>query len=167
MTEPTIKVGQTIKSFGKDGHIRVVIDKPYVEDILRSRYLFVKKEGFLLPYFIEHFDHESSLIKFDEIHSPEEGRTLSDSELYLFRKDVSKVNTNLPKEGIIGYTLIDQNEKIIGTIIEVLDMPMQVLLNVKILDNEILVPFHEDLLIDFDPKNKILVMELAEGLDKI
>ncbi|NNF33152.1 MAG: hypothetical protein HKN68_03540 [Saprospiraceae bacterium] len=163
--EPTIKIGKTIKSFGKDGFIRIIIDDPYKEDVSSSKYLLIEQEGYCIPYFIEEIDIDAGLVKFDEFNGPEETKSLSDSIIYMLARDLTyRVQNPINSLGIEGFTLIDQNHEEIGKIKEIIEMPMQELLLVMHKEQEIMVPFHEDLLLGFDKEAKKIQLEITDGL---
>ena len=165
--ESTIQVGRSIKSFGKEGYIRVHIEDSYRDDVAKSKYLFVNIEGCFLPYFIEAYDKDSSLLKFDEIDNPQDVRLLSDTELFLFKKDINILKPIINDPEIIGYLLKDQNDKPVGIINDIIEMPMQVLLEVQKETRMILVPFHQNILLEFDPEKNVVKLQIAEGLEDI
>lgn len=163
--EPSIKIGKTIKSFGKDGFIRIIINDPYKEDVSSSRYLLIEQEGYCIPYFIDAIDMDAGLVKFDEFKGPEETKSLSDCSIYLLERDITHSIQN-PKRtmSLEGFTLIDQNQEEIGEVLEIIEMPMQELLLVVHNDQEIMIPFHEKLLLRFNHEEKIIQLEITDGL---
>jgi 16S rRNA processing protein RimM len=163
--EPTIKIGKTIKSFGKDGFIRIIIEDPYKEDVSSSRYLLIEQEGFCIPYFIDEIDMDAGLVKFDELNGPEETKRLSDSPIFLLERDIkTEAQKPIHTLRIEGFILMDQNQDEIGEILEIIEMPMQELLLVLHKGQEIMIPFHEDLLLGFDKEEKIIQLEITAGL---
>lgn len=162
--EATLKIGKTIKSFGKDGFIKVVVEDRFRQDLINSKYAFILVDGFLLPYFIEAYNEEGDLIKFDEINSPQDARILSDTDMHLFKSDVSGVQGAVYEDELVGYRIINQEGKSVGIIKSIIEMPMQVLLEVIRNGEDILIPFHEDLVIGFDERKKTIELEIADGL---
>ena len=163
--EASTQVGTIIKSFGKDGYMKLVIDGPFLEDVSRSYYLLIEKDGFQLPYFIEDLDLDNGLVKFDEIRGPEDTKEISDKKLFLLSRHVQSIPSKEPLNNhIIGYTVMDQKDQLIGTIKEILSMPMQEIIVVQSGADEFMIPFHEDLLIAFDEAEKFIKLEIAEGL---
>ena len=163
--ESTIKIGKTIKSFGKEGFIRLVIDEGFKNDLKDSYYILIEQEGYVIPYFIEEIDVEAGLVKFDEINGPEQTKSISDSDIYLLERHIKnppRINTE--NSILSGFDLIDQNGNEVGVITDIIEIPMQQILVVKRSDQEILIPFHEDLLIEIDPEDKVIHLEIADGL---
>jgi 16S rRNA processing protein RimM len=63
-----------------------------------------------------------------------------------------------------GFTLVDVALGEIGVIREVLELPGQFLALVDYQDQEVMVPLHPSLIQKADLKNRILEMDLPEGL---
>ena len=161
--ESSTKVGHIIKSFGKDGHMKMAIIEPYKNDIFNSKYLLVEVEGCRLPYFIEKI--EQGLVKFDEVNSPESAHALSDCPIFLLDRDVT-VTPVLPQELDVlkGFIVYDQNNKEVGENIEIVKMPQQLLLRVDTGIKTVLIPLHENLIVSINQNDKTIVIEIAEGL---
>ena len=163
--ESTIAVGRLIKSFGKDGFMRMIIDPMHEDSVTNSYYLLIEQEGFQLPFFIEDIDLENGLVKFDEIHGPEDTKIISDKELFLLKRHTKPIPDNDDHySDAIGFSVYDQNDVLIGHIKEILSLPMQEILVVTGNKGEIMVPFHEDLLIEFQSVKRSMKLEIAEGL---
>jgi 16S rRNA processing protein RimM len=64
-----------------------------------------------------------------------------------------------------GFKVADQENLVIGKIREIITNPGQLLLEIITGTNEeILLPFHEDLIIGIDRRRRIVTMEIPEGL---
>ena len=168
MIHTPVKVGYLIKAFGNSGYLRVNLDKNHLNNIQKAGYLLVDINGNNKPVFIEDYKAEEDLIKFQNINGPHEARPLSDKPVYLLNKDIISDSNpqQILNETIIGFMLYDQEDKLIGTIKELVEIPMQVLLKVTLIRNEEnrLVPFHDSLLISISPENKSLQIQIADGL---
>ena len=163
--EPTIKVGKTIKSFGKEGFLRLVVDEGFNNDLKNSYYLLIEQEGYVIPYFIEEIDVDAGLVKFDEIDGPEQTKNISDSDIYLLQRHVQDpLSPKTENTFIRGFELIDQYGNHVGEITDMIEMPMQQILVVRRSDQEFLIPFHEELLLEIDPEDEVIHLEIADGL---
>ncbi len=164
----TIQIGHLIKSFGKDGYMRMSLHDGMKKGDFAVPYMLIDVYGELLPYFIEDIDMEQELVKFDEIHNPEDARKLSDSRIFILKKDLpAKVSKILSKEDVVlfeGWEIMDQHSKLVGVVNEVVIMPMQILLKIDRNGNVIFIPFHETLIIKVEEEKYRLHMEIAEGL---
>lgn len=167
MIHHPVKVGHLLKAFGKDGQMRIAFNQNTLNDVANAGYILALIEGQMVPFFIEDYNSESELIKFEEINGPQEARDLSDVDVFILEKDVhthikEKVDNSLLKD----YKLYDQQEILIGRIFEVVEMPFQILFRIKSSQNgeEKLIPFHEDLIIDINQRKKTIQLTIADGL---
>jgi 16S rRNA processing protein RimM len=163
-----VKVGYLIKAFGKSGYLRVNLDKIHLNDIKIAGYLLVDIEGNKKPVFIEDYKEEEDLIKFDTIDGPYEARALSDIPVFLLDKDILTASKpeQISNQTIVGFNLFDQENNLIGSVKNIIDLPMQVLLEVELIVNkeDRLIPFHDSLLISFSSEDKTLHMHIVDGL---
>lgn len=104
----------------------------------------------------DYYDSDSSVAEFLSC------RVYSDNEILITNSDNS-----LPIF-LIGYLLLDSDRREIGEIHKVLSFPEQVMLELrKGKSEEILIPYSEDMIIEVDDLNKILILDLPEGIDSI
>ena len=59
---------------------------------------------------------------------------------------------------------MEQNGEDIGEILEVIEQPHQLLCRIDWKGKEALIPIHEESLVKIDKKNKIVVVNLPDGL---
>ena len=72
------------------------------------------------------------------------------------------------EDNISGYTVFLKNNEVIGIVTEMIENPGQWLLTVITQDGkEILVPYHDDLVISMDSREKTIVLDLPEDLADI
>ena len=166
-----IHIGHLIKSFGKDGYMRMSLHDGINKGKIILSYMLIDVNGELLPYFIEDIDLDLELVKFDEIHSPDDGRKLSDSKIFILKKDIPvKVSSLLSKVEVAlleGWEIMDQHSKVVGIVAEVVIMPMQVLLKMDRNGHEFFIPFHESLIIKVEEEESRLHLEIADGLQDL
>jgi 16S rRNA processing protein RimM len=69
---------------------------------------------------------------------------------------------------LTGYRILTPQNVILGSVTQLIENPGQLLLSVKTEEGRvILVPFHEDLIVKYDRKKKLIIMDLPEGLQEI
>lgn len=142
------------------------MDKSYQEDVLKAKYILIPFQGNMVPYFIESYDDSTELIKLEKIDSPDKARLLGDSEIFILDKDIRQTKKEIKAFTIIGFELYDQDENVVGPVRDILELPKQVLLEVRhvALNESKLVPFHTDLVVDIDIDKRKISMTLPEGL---
>lgn len=147
--------------------------------------LFVEeaKDKFL-PYFITATkikNEEEVYIAIDGITTKEQAKKLSPKKVWLREDDFKKQAGKTAPISLIGYLMIDarlparsdhsggndevgQGKKELGTILEVIEQPLQILCRLEIEGKEVLIPLHEETIRTINHKKKQVVVELPEGL---
>jgi ribosomal 30S subunit maturation factor RimM len=146
-------IAKIIRSDGTQGDL--LINAP-AEDLSTSEPVFVTFDGLPVPFFIESIKPRGrrSIVHItgvDSLRDAEEivGRDICDGE----------ADDSDEEEDFIGWTLFDKDVRI-GTITGLELIPGNPCLNVE----GTLVPRHEDLILEADPEQQRLVMDLPEGL---
>ena len=69
------------------------------------------------------------------------------------------------EEDFTDWTVLDQDKKPVGKVTDLEDIPGNTCLWVRKADGtEVLLPFHEDLLLEADPEKQILILQIPEGI---
>jgi 16S rRNA processing protein RimM len=161
-------LGTVVRKYSFKGELLAKIDSDNPEKYQNLESIFVELSSGLVPFFIRKCKlHKSSLLRidFEEINNEEEAESLIKKNLYL------PLNLLTPLEGkkfyyheIIGFNINEKNEKI-GVISNVIEQGIQALFEVIDDDGKShLIPIHDDLIIKVDRGNKIILVQLPEGL---
>lgn len=161
-------LGSLFKSIGTKGEILVKSINEIPEKINKMESVFVEIDGKLVPFFIDFIKVKSSnslIIKFEGINEEQKSQEFLGSDLYLDSKN-KKIIDELENDfiDVVGYSLKDQNNIHIGEILEYIDISGNPLLRIQTPKNEILVPAHDDLIIEVDDDEKYIIIQLAEGI---
>ena len=130
-------------------------------------YLVLLLDGILVPFFIEEYRFRSdnvALVKFEGIDSTEKARTLTNVEVYYpvkFMDDQEEISS---WNYFIGFRVEDIHYGCLGTVVDVDDATMNVLFVIENGDEEVLLPAHEEFILDIDRKKKILKVDIPDGL---
>lgn len=159
-------LGVVSKVFSFKGEVvaRIDVEVPNLWENINA--IFLDEKGNLVPYFIEKLEPQLNgfvRIKFKGIDTQEQAKKLLKSLLYL-------PDNLLPKLGeeefyfheIIGFIAFDEEEKELGIIEEVYELPNNPVAGILINGKEVLAPL--SLLIEVDKKNKKIIIEIPEGL---
>jgi len=159
-------LGVISKVFSFKGEIvaRLDVEVPNLFDNLPA--IFLEEKGNLVPYFVEKLDPQLNgfvRIKFKGIDTQEQAKRILKCLLYL-------PDNLLPKLGedefyfheIVGFTAFDEEDKEVGEIVEVYDLPNNPVAEIIIDGKEVLVPLN--LMIELDKKNQKIYIEIPEGL---
>ena len=161
-------VGRTQKPYGIKGELNVLFNiAEYAE--LESEYYFLMIENIPVPFFIEDFTFTTDVgarVKFKDVNDEKEASKYTNLDVYIPRNlvkepyDSGASNWNY----FVGYKVVDINGELIGEISNVDESTINVLFILNEGDGEILIPATEDFITAIDEEERIIRMDLPEGL---
>lgn len=163
--EDVYKIGVIGKTHGVKGELSVQIDDD-VFDRVDADYLVLSLDGILVPFFLEEYRFKSdevALIKFLNIDTQERARELTGTEVFFPRSLAEDgADTPLSKAQIVGFAIVnDGNDKVVGRIAHIDDTTVNTLFE---LEDGTLIPATDDMVVEIDLDNRIIRMNLPEGL---
>ena len=168
--EEIIKIGKFQKTHALKGELNMIsdIDGEY---FLEGHPLIMEYDGILVPYYVESLRPKGStsyLVKISGIDNEEEAAQFVNKEIYILKKNAEEwIGEELiDSNSLEGYKIIDVNSNAeLGEIERIDDSTSNVLFIVKNRnEEEIFIPANEDFLIEIDDENRIIKMDLPEGL---
>jgi 16S rRNA processing protein RimM len=165
-----ILLGRITKINGYKGAVTVKLDKLFSENITQVESVFLEIEGKMVPFFISFSEYTGTgILKlgFEGYSSVERISEFIGCRVFL-TDSITVDNQSDDLQRLAGYQVFIQNDKLLGSIKEVIPNPGQWLLNIKSTSNrDILIPFHEHFIVAIDNENRILMMNIPEGLIEI
>ena len=160
--ETFIKVATLGKSFGTSGFSRIKLFDSFQKISKRQVFLFLKLDDTYVPFRIKEWKQGQTMIRFDDIVSQEQADRLNGVGVYLPEEVVGhlEISTQMP---FVGYTILNLEDKI-GDIIEIYEMPQQLLALVEYDNREIYIPLHENLIVKVNNEEEYLIMDLPDGI---
>lgn len=169
--EECFYLGKIVKKYSFKGELLVKLDTDDPEIYTQMESVFVEKGKNLIPFFIERSSlHKSTLlrVKFEDVDNDEDADPLLKCHLYLPLEFLPKLEDDkFYYHEIIGYTVEDKNFGSVGTITGINDSTTQVLFEIDRNGKEILIPLIDDFIKNVDKENKIMHLEVPEGLIEI
>lgn len=165
--EEVFKIGIINKPHGVKGEVSFTFTDDIFDRVEDCDYLVLLLDGILVPFFIEEYRFRSdnvALVKFEGIDSTEKARTLTNVEVYYpvkFMDDQEEISS---WNYFIGFRVEDIHHGCLGTVVDVDDATMNVLFVIESGDEEVLLPAHEEFILDIDRKKKILKVDIPDGL---
>ena len=164
-----ILLGKVLKPYGYRGFVRVAFFISGLEKVLaKGKFIFIEWIGKPVPYSIEEIlwdDDKTARLKFQDIESLDDASKLIGRSIILSEKSVpKKLLKSLEPEELVGYKVVDGQNKFIGFVTGLDESGRQSILEVSLDEKEFLIPFHEDLVKSIDPKRKEILVDLPEGL---
>lgn len=165
--EEVFKIGIINKPHGVKGEVSFTFTDDIFDRVEDCDCLVLLLDGILVPFFIEEYRFRSdnvALVKFEGIDSTEKARTLTNVEVYYpvkFMDDQEEISS---WNYFIGFRVEDIHHGCLGTVVDVDDATMNVLFVIENGDEEVLLPAHEEFILDIDRKKKILKVDIPDGL---
>lgn len=166
--EDCFELGYISKAHGFKGEVFFLIKESLRFELNKLESLFIDINGQLIPFFIDDC-HETGnsawIVKLHDVDTEEKARRLVKCPIFLLLSQLPKQNKkDLQPEGLKGFKVIDDTKGDIGTVSEILEMPQQLILEIRFGSKEILIPANEEIIYKVDKKNKIIYLNAPVGL---
>ena len=161
-------IGNITKTLDHNGGLMFFFNVENIRDYEALSYLFIEIDGNYIPFFIEEFHIKSpkkATVKLENVDNAAKAEKYTGLRVFLPRDLLAPAEkAKNRQQQFTGYTVIDKNYGNIGVVSEYIDKDIQPLIVVTSGDNEIFIPFHEDLITGTDEENRRLYIEVPEGL---
>lgn len=162
-----VEVGYAKKSYGVKGDLRVFIEDGFKESLESARHCFFLLKGCMVPYFIK--EASEGLVKFESCNNPEDTKAIVSRAIYLKKDQIlTQDKEERPVDSfdfLTGYAVVeDSSENIIGDISEVVQYPQQEIATVTNGEHTFLIPVNEFNIKAINQEEKLVFMEIPEGL---
>lgn len=166
--DEVFKIGKLQKPYGIKGEISLVFDKPAYAGI-DTEFYFLDFDRIFVPFLIEEITFTTDIgarVKFEDVNDETEAARFANLYVFLLRKQVPE---NLDEKNpewdfFIGYRVIDQHNRDLGTIESVDAATLNVLFIVKKANEEYLIPATNDFITRINDEQKIICMDLPKRL---
>ncbi len=165
-----ILLGRITKVSGYEGAVAVKLEKIFTENIPQMESVFLEIEGRPVPFFISDIEYSGADIlklQFEGYTSNEKISEFIGCRIFL----TSATNVDISKPDnpdLIGYSVFVNENKLLGLISDVMLNSGQWLITViSPVKKSILIPFHEDFIVNIDMKGKKIFMDIPDGLIEI
>ena len=164
-SESLLPIAQVLKSYGTDGEVIINFFSNTTKNINKKEAIFIFFDGLSVPFFISAIQNKGTnkaQVKFEFIDTLEAAEELVTKKIHIPADKLSRSETNGESEKyeLLGYSLIDQNNKTIGIIKDIHNYSG----NVCLIVDEYLIPYHKEIIIKKDTKSRILILNIPEGL---
>jgi len=160
-------IGKILKSHGYQGQLKIYLLEE-LQELKQGEWLMIAFQKKPVPFFMESIEYladDLAIVKLKAVENKEAAQSFVQHDLYL---PDSKISEERQEALIIyrlkGFELFDQNEQQVGKIEEIQESAGQYLLSVRYKGEDVLIPFHNDLVHYFDQEGKVISVEIAEGL---
>ncbi len=163
-----IHIGKIVAAFGVKGEVILTHSLGKKSSFTGVKALFVEEvKGSYIPYFVETAkakDQVETIVKLEGVNTKEAAARLNTKPVWLLDADFRNQAGKDAPISLLGYELITDEDENLGPIIEVIEQPHQVLLQVLLDGKEALIPLHQETLDKIDRKAKKVFVSLPDGL---
>ena len=156
------RIGQVLKSNGRDGELLVSFSGIAPEEIDLEEPVFIEFDGLPVPFYFEAFSQRGNsraLVRLTGVHNLTDADELAGAVLYA-EDDLYEDE----EEDLTGWTVLDADGTKVGTVSAHEDIPGNPCIWVETGHGECLLPLREELVLDVDETKQTLRMEIPEGL---
>ena len=163
--EEVFLIGRITRTHGTRGELELSFtDTPFDQD--DATFLVLELDGILVPFFYTEWRYkgnESALFTFEDVDSEQKARRFVGAKVFFPFSAVADTDEDAELSSIralTGFTVEG-----VGRIIDVDDSSANVLLTLETTDGrEVLIPYHDDFLVDYDLRRRTLTLDLPQGL---
>ena len=161
-------MGKLLKPRGLKGELWMTVFNEVDSALRIGMKIWVASEnGEFSIQIIESFKitEKKSWIKFEGCQNREDTNNLRGLNFSIPRSDFTPLDGNeFYLVDIIGSTVLDEDRKIIGSVIDMMSLPAQNIVVVKTNKGEVLIPYVDAHILLFDDKGNNLIVKNIEGL---
>ena len=165
--EEVYKIGLFNKPHGIHGELQFTFTDD-VFDRVDADYLVCLLDGIFVPFFIEEYrfrSDSSALVKLEGIDTAERARMFTNVEVYFPVKHAEEAEDgSLSWSFFVGFLMEDTRYGVLGEVVDVDTTTVNTLFVVDTKDGELLVPDQEEFILDISREQKLITVELPEGL---
>ena len=166
--EDVYKIGKFNRPHGINGELLFTFTDD-IFDRVENDFFICNMDGILVPFFIEEYRFRSdttALVKLEDVDSEEKAQMFTNVEVFFPKKYVDELSDDetFSWDYFIGFSVEDVKYGHLGMVVDYDDSTMNVLLKINNAGKELLLPAHEDFIMEVDKENKKLIVQIPEGL---
>ena len=166
--EECFHLGYISKTHGFKGELILLLGKHISLNLKELESVFIEINGQLIPFFIDTLIQtgtSSFIIKFHDIDNEQKVQQILKCNVFVPLAVLPKPKkTEVTFEDLVGYKVIDDAYGEIGDVTSVMEMPQQLILEIKNGTKEILIPANEEIIHKIDKKKKTILINAPDGL---
>ena len=146
--EEVIAIGKITRTHGKRGEVQCLMENEYWDNA-DATFLILSINNILVPFRVLDWrgkGSDSLIFQLDHITDELEAQQLIGHHAYMLKSDINEEDEILPTwQSLLGYQVIDTDQGNLGIITDVDETTINTLIT---LNNNQLIPLHEDFIID-------------------
>lgn len=146
--EDVISIGKITRTHGKRGEVQCLMENEYWDNA-DATFLILSIDNILVPFRVLDWrgkGSDSLIFQLDRFTDELQAQQLVGYQAYMLKSDISEENEILPTwQSLKGYRVLDTDQGELGIITDVDETTINTLIT---LNNNQLIPLHEDFIID-------------------
>ena len=161
-------IGKALKSHGTQGQLRLMIENQFKSYLKKGSFIFFDLNGSKVPFQIAEVDESVHfVISLADVRTKKESDLLSGFEIFIPLDSVKSRHQRSPrniKDKWEEYKIIDAETNAIYEVLRVEEFPQQLMAVVQVDQKEILIPLSDQLITAIDKTNRVIMMNIPQGL---
>ena len=161
-----ILLGTCTRTHGRRGELHIISDNDLLSIADDPQFVLFRLNEILTPFRLTEWREKGAnayIVSLDGVDTEEQAQRLCGNRVYLLRRDLTD-NPDEPLitwQDLIGYEVIDDETGSLGQIKSVDDSTLN---NLFLLENDVVIPAHEDFITSIDSAAHQLHVSLPAGL---
>ena len=165
-----VKIGTVVSKHGYKGDIKISVSSNNLVTFPDLKYLFIELDDCFIPFKIDNvrsFSKNVLIVKLKEIRSEDEVNEVIHKNIYVDSAEMeSNIDSGFFYNDLINFEVITDSKKI-GRIENINSKLPQPVFEIIYDSRKALIPIHEDLIKKNDKKNRIIYLDIPNGLLEI
>ncbi len=169
--EDCVKIGYISKPHNLRGEVVIASDNDLLEQYVEKP-VFILLDGAPVPFFISPEgvivrNHNSYIVKFDDVDTLEAAKQLVGNDLLVDRQRAIAKNSETESCDIfntIGFSVEDVQHKRTGYVTEISDYAGNMVMSVEFSGKEVLLPIADEYILEIDYKGQYIKVRIPEEL---
>ena len=161
-------LGKIAKPFGSKGQVVAYLDVDEPSQYKKLESVYLDLDGEWVPFLIESMEIQAGqkvLVHFEDVHTTDEAAVYTGREMYLPLASLPPLKgKKFYYHEIKGFSVIEATHGNIGTLVKVMELPRQSMLQINFGEKEILIPLIDEVIVKVDRKKKEMHIRAPEGL---
>ncbi len=163
------QIGNINSTHALNGKVQIRHTLKSKKEFAKLKFIFIEiRNQSYIPYYVENVieaSEDTAIVQLEDVHTVEEAKLLVGKNIYTEQETFNKLKVTIDKQlDFTGFQLYNQNNKLIGTISELIELPAQLLAVLFIDEKEVLIPIVESMILDINLNKNKLQLAIPEGL---
>jgi len=165
-----VKIGTIVSKHGYKGFVKISTSSFNFDKLPYVKHLFIDINNCFIPFRIDKiksFSDNLLILKLSEVNNENEAEEIIFKNIFIDSKSYEPIEgKSFFYNELINFSLYSKSKKV-GVIDSINTELPQPVFEILIKSNKVMIPIHEDLIDKIDKKNKIIHMDIPDGLIEI